>query len=182
MFFENEVTRTLTLFEFLLVALIGLAPAAISIWIEPVFARSRVAEDEKGSPAHADRQPPDAAGRAGVFSGDTAAPFFRVREPRIVRQLPATFDRNKPLGLFVVNPAAEDLKPKAKRKQSSHLLSALATGRSTETEINRISKHGSGRRPSQFDRKTETTRRALQPQQGLAASLPTTNVETRKAN
>jgi hypothetical protein len=73
MFFENEVTRTLTLFEFLLVALIGLAPAAISIWIKPVFARSRVAEDEKGSPAHADRQPPDAAGRAGVFSGNTAA-------------------------------------------------------------------------------------------------------------
>ena len=67
MFFENEVTRTLTLFEFLLVALIGLSPAAISIWIEPVFARSRVAEDEKGSPAHADRQPPDAAGRAGCF-------------------------------------------------------------------------------------------------------------------
>ena len=35
MFFENEVTRTLTLFEFLLVALIGLAPAAISIWMKP---------------------------------------------------------------------------------------------------------------------------------------------------
>ena len=116
MFFENEVTRTLTLFEFLLVALIGLAPAAISIWIKPVFARSRVAEDEKGSSAHADRQPPDAAGRAGVFSGDTAAPFFRVREPRIVRQLPATFDRNKPLGLFVVNPAAEDFKAQSEKE------------------------------------------------------------------
>ena len=47
MFFENEVTRTLTLFEFLLVALIGLAPAAISIWIKPVFARSRVLKTKK---------------------------------------------------------------------------------------------------------------------------------------
>ena len=116
MFFENEVTRTLTLFEFLLVALIGLAPAAISIWIKPVFSRSRVAEDEKGSSARADRQPHDAAGRAGVFSGDTAAPFFRVRESRMVRRLPATFDRNKPLGLFVVKSSRRGLKAQSEKE------------------------------------------------------------------
>ena len=67
MFFENEPTRTLTLIEFLLVVLIGLAPVAINIWIKPVFARRRVAEDERDSLARADHQSRDAAGSAGVF-------------------------------------------------------------------------------------------------------------------
>jgi hypothetical protein len=52
-----------------------------------------------------------------VFSDDTVPPFFQVRESRMVRKLPATFDRNKPLGLFVVNPAAEDLKPQNEKEE-----------------------------------------------------------------
>ena len=107
MFFENELTRTLTLIEFMLVVLIGLAPVALTIWMKLVLDRRRVAEDERDSPARADYQSRDAAESAGVFSDDTVPQFFQVRESRIVRKLPATFDRNKPLGLFVVNPAAE---------------------------------------------------------------------------
>jgi hypothetical protein len=101
--------------------MIGLAPAAITTWMKPVLSRRRVAEDERDSLARADHESRDAAGRTGVFSGDTVPPFFQVREPRIVRKLPATFDRNKPLGLFVVNPAAKDLKPQSEKeaKQSS---------------------------------------------------------------
>ena len=110
MLLDNEPTRTLTLIEFLLVMLIGLAPVALTIWMKQVLDRRRVAEEEKGSPAHVVHQPRDAAGSAGVFSDDTVPPFFQVRESRIVRELPAAFDRNKPLGLFVANPAAEDLK------------------------------------------------------------------------
>jgi hypothetical protein len=123
MFFENEVTRTLTLIEFLLVMLIGLAPVAITIWMKPVFSRRRVAEDERDSLARADHEVRDAAGSADVFSDDTVAPFFQVREPRMVRKLPATFDRNKPLGLFVVNSAAEDLNPQSEKKEKlSHAI------------------------------------------------------------
>ena len=118
MFFENELTRTLTLIEFLLVMLVGLAPVAITIWMKLVLSRRRVAEDERDSPARADHQSGDAAGSAGVFSDDTVAPFFQIRESRIVRKLPATFDRNKPLGLFVVNPAAEDLKIENEKEEN----------------------------------------------------------------
>lgn len=118
MFFENEPTRILTLLEFLFVALIGLAPAAITMWMKPVFSRRRGAEHERDSLEYADHRSREAAGRTEVFSGDTAAPFFQVREPRMVRPLPATFDRNKPLGLFVVNPATRTQSPKAKRKKS----------------------------------------------------------------
>ena len=117
MFLENEPTRTLTLIEFLLVMLVGLAPVALTIWMKQVLYSRRVAEDEKGSPAHAVHRSRDAAGSAGVFSADTAPPFFQVRESRIVRRLPATFDRNKPLGLFVVNPAAKDLKSQNEKEE-----------------------------------------------------------------
>ena len=123
MFFENEPTRTLTLIEFLLVMLIGLVPVAINIWMKPLLSRRRVAEDERDSLTRADHESRDAAGSAG-FSEDSVAPFFQVREPRILRKLPATFDRNKPLAPFVVNPATEDPSPKAKRRKSDHLLSA----------------------------------------------------------
>jgi hypothetical protein len=112
MFFENELTRTLTLIEFLLVMLIGLAPVAITIWMKLVLYRRRVAEDERASLARADHQPRDAA------ENDTVPQFFQVRESRIVRKLPATFDRNKPLGLFVVNPAAEDLKIENEKEEN----------------------------------------------------------------
>ena len=47
MFFENELTRTLTLIEFLLAVLVGLAPIAVTIWVKLVLYRRRVAEDEK---------------------------------------------------------------------------------------------------------------------------------------
>ena len=97
MFFENEVTRTLTMIEFLLVVIIGLAPVALTIWMKLVLYRRRVAEGERDSLPRADRQSRE-AGRAGVFSDDdTVPPFFQVRELRMVRRLPATFDRN-PLG------------------------------------------------------------------------------------
>jgi len=106
MFFETEPTRTLTLIEFLLVMLIGLAS---------------VAEDERDSLEHVNYQSRDAVSGAGVSSD--VPPFFQVGEPSIVRKLPATFDRNKPLGLFVVNPAAENLKSRNKKdkKQSPAL-------------------------------------------------------------
>lgn len=110
MFFDNEPTRTLTLIEFLLVMLIGLAPVALTIWMKQGLYGRRVAEDERDSPERADYESHDAAGGAGVFSDDTVPPFFQIRESRILRKLPATFDGNKPLGLFVVNPAAVDLK------------------------------------------------------------------------
>jgi hypothetical protein len=123
MFFENEVTRTLTVIEFLLVVIIGLAPVALTIWMKLVLYRRRVAEGERDSLPRADRQSRE-AGRAGVFSGDdTVPPFFQVRELRMVRRLPATFDRNKPLGLFVVNPAAKDLKSENEKEERNHLLS-----------------------------------------------------------
>lgn len=123
MFLENELTRTLTVIEFLLVVIMGLAPVALTIWMKLVLYRRRVAEGERDPLARADRQSRE-AGRAGVFSRDTVPPFFQVRELRMVRQLPATFDRNKPLAPFVVNPATEDPSPKAKRRKSDHLLSA----------------------------------------------------------
>jgi hypothetical protein len=117
MFFENEPTGTLTLIEFMLVMLIGLAPVALTIWMKLVLDRRRVAEDERDSPARADYQSRDAAESAGVFSDDTVPPFFQVRESRIVRKLPARFDRNRPLGLFVVNPGAEDLKTENEKEE-----------------------------------------------------------------
>jgi len=117
MFFENEPTRTLTLIEFLLVMLIGLAPVALTIWMKQVLYRRRVAEDERDSPTRADYRSQDAAGGVGVFSDDTVPPFFQVRESRIVRELPAAFDRNKPLALFVANPAAENLKSQSGKEE-----------------------------------------------------------------
>lgn len=117
MFFENELTRTLTLIELMLVVLIGLAPVALTIWMKLVLDRRRVAEDERDSPARADYQCRDATESAGVFSEDTVPQFFHVRESRIVRKLPATFDRNKPLGLFVVNPVAENLKTENEKEK-----------------------------------------------------------------
>jgi hypothetical protein len=41
----------------------------------------------------------------------------------MVRELPAVFDRNKPLGLFVLNPAAENFASQTKgEKPINHLL------------------------------------------------------------
>jgi hypothetical protein len=65
MFFENEVTRTLTVIEFLLVVIIGLAPVALTIWMKLVLYRRRVAEDERDSLTRADHESRDAAGSAG---------------------------------------------------------------------------------------------------------------------
>ena len=122
MFFENEVTRTLTMIEFLLVVIMGLAPVALTIWMKLVLYRRRVAEGERDLLPRADRQSRE-AGRAGVFSGDTVPPFFQVRELRMVRQLCATFDRNKPFELFVVNPSANDFKSENEKEERNHLLS-----------------------------------------------------------
>ena len=120
MFLENELTRTLTLIELMLVLLIGLAPVALTIWMKLVLDRRRVAEDERDSPARADYQSRDAAESAGVFSDDTVPPFFQVRESRIVRKLPAAFDRSKPLGLFVaLHPAAERSIPKTEKEKTN---------------------------------------------------------------
>jgi hypothetical protein len=187
MFFENEPTRTLTLIEFLLVLLIGLAPVALTIWMKQVLYRRRVAEDERDSPARADYQSHGAAGSAGVYSDDTVTPFFQVRESRIVRRLPATFDRNKPVGLFVVNPAAEALKSQNGKEEkqspafcgntvgtSEGVLDALAAGRSTEAEIDRILKGVCRQAFSQLDARTGITRRTFSP---AAASGIVTNIQ-----
>ena len=101
MFFENELTRTLTLIEFMLALLAGLAPIAVTIWVKLVLYRRRVAEDEQASRARADHQPRDAAESPGGISDITAPPVFQYRQPRMVRKLPAAFDRSKPLELFV---------------------------------------------------------------------------------
>jgi hypothetical protein len=119
MLFENELTRTLTLIELMLVVLFGLAPVALTIWMKLVLDRRLVAEDERASAARADHQPRDAAESPGGISDDPVPPFFQVRESRIVRKLPATFDRNKPLGLFVVNPAAERSTPKTEKEKTN---------------------------------------------------------------
>ena len=122
MFFENEVTRTLTMIEFLLVVIMGLAPVALTIWMKLVLYRRRVAEGERDLLPRTDRQSRE-AGRASVFSGDTVPPFFQVRELRMVRQLCATFDRNKPFELFLVNPPANDFKSENEKEERNHLLS-----------------------------------------------------------
>jgi hypothetical protein len=121
MFFETEPTRTLTLIEFLLVMLIGLAPVASSIWMKRLLCRRRVAEDQRDSLERGNYQSRDAVSGAGVSSD--VPPFFQVGEPSIVRKLPATFDLNKPLGLFMVNPAAKNLKSRneKEKKQSAAL-------------------------------------------------------------
>jgi hypothetical protein len=121
MFFENEPTRTLTLIELLLVMLIGLVPVAINIWMKPLLSRRRVAEDERDSLTRADHESRDAAGSAG-FSDDSVAPFFQVREPRILRKLPATFDRNNHLRPFVVNSATGVPKRKGGKAITCYLL------------------------------------------------------------
>jgi hypothetical protein len=123
MFFETEPTRTLTLIEFLLVMLIGLAPVASSIWMKRLLCRRRVAEDQRDSLERTNYQSRDRASSAGLPSDDTVPPFFQVGEPPMIRKLPATFDRNKPLGLFVVNPAAKNLKfrNEKEKKQSPAL-------------------------------------------------------------
>jgi hypothetical protein len=76
MFFENEVTRTLTMIEFLLVVIMGLAPVALTIWMKLVLYRRRVVECERDSLPRADRQAPE-ADRAGMFSdhSDLQGPF-----------------------------------------------------------------------------------------------------------
>jgi hypothetical protein len=116
MFFENELTRTLTLIEFLLVLLVGLAPVAVTVWMKLVLYRRRVAEDKRDSPVHTDDHSREDAGNANMFSDDTV-PFFQGRESRLIRQLPATFDRNKPLGLFAVSPAPEDLETQKEKEE-----------------------------------------------------------------
>jgi hypothetical protein len=119
MYFENELTRTLTLIE-LLTVLVALAPIAVTIWVKLVLYRRRVVEDEEASPARADHQPRNAAESAGGFSDDTVPPLFQGRQPRMVRKLPAAFDRSKPLGLFVVlHPAAERLNSKTKKEKTN---------------------------------------------------------------
>ena len=120
MFFENEPTRTLTLIEFMLVVLIGLAPVALTIWMKLVLDRRRVAEDERDSPARADYQSRYAAESAVGISDDSAPPVFQFRQSRIVRKLPAAFDRSKPLGLFVaLHPAAERSIPKTEKEKTN---------------------------------------------------------------
>ena len=89
MFLENEPSRTLTLIEFLLVMLIGLAPVASSIWMKLML--RRIAEGEKDSLERANYQSPDAASSADVSSDATVSQLFQVGEPRIVRKLPATY-------------------------------------------------------------------------------------------
>jgi len=118
MFFENELTRTLTLIQSLLAVLVGLAPIVVTIWVKFVLYRRRVAEDEQASPSRADHQPCDAAESAGGFSDDTDPPVFQGRKPRMVRKLRSAFDRSKPLGLFVVlHPATERLNSKTKKEK-----------------------------------------------------------------
>ena len=120
MFLENELTRTLTLIELMLVLLIGLAPVALTIWMKLVLDRRRVAEDERDSPARADYQSRYAAESAvGIFD-NSAPPVFQYRQARMVRKLPAAFDRSKPLGLFVaLHPAAERSIPKTEKKRTN---------------------------------------------------------------
>ena len=122
MFFENEVTRTLTVIEFLLVVIIGLAPVALTIWMKLVLYRRRVAEGERDSLPRADRQSRE-AGRAGVFSARHCPAILPSSRITHGPPLPATFDRNKPLGLFAVNPAAKNLKSENEKEERNHLLS-----------------------------------------------------------
>ncbi|MGB8463953.1 MAG: hypothetical protein WCE49_03335 [Terrimicrobiaceae bacterium] len=120
MYFENELTGTLTLIEFLLAVLVGLAPIAVTIWVKLLLYRRRVVEDEEVSPAWADHQPRGAAESAGGFSHDTVPPVSQGRQPRMVRKLPAAFDRSKPLGLFVMlHPAAERLNLKTEKEKTN---------------------------------------------------------------
>jgi hypothetical protein len=92
----------------------------VTIWVKLVLYRRRVVEDEEASPARADHQPRNAAESAGGFSDDTVPPVFQGRQPRMVRKLPAAFDRSKPLGLFVVlHPAAERLNSKTKKEKTN---------------------------------------------------------------
>ena len=120
MFFENELTRTLTLIEFMLVLFAALAPIAVTIWVKLVLYRRRVAEDERASAERADHQPRGAAVSPGGISDDTAPPVFQYRQPRMVRKLPAAFDRSKPLGLFVaLHPAAERSTPKTEKEKTN---------------------------------------------------------------
>jgi hypothetical protein len=127
MFFENELIRTPTLIEFLFALLVGVAPIAVTIWVKLVLYRHRVAEDERDSSARADHQLREAAGILGEFSNDTVPPVFQGREPRMVRELPAVFDRNKPLGLFVLNPAAEDFESETKKGENQSTCHLLTT-------------------------------------------------------
>jgi hypothetical protein len=128
MFFENELPRTLTLIEFMLALLAGLAPIAVTIWVKLVLYRRRVAEDEKASLASADYQPRDAAESPGGIPNITTPSVFQYRQPRMARTLPATFDRSKPLGLFVaLHPAAERSTPKTEKEKTNETGYLLAT-------------------------------------------------------
>ena len=122
MFFENELTRTLTLIELMLALLAGLAPIAVTIWVKLVLYRRRVAEDEKASLASAGYQPRDAAESPGRIPDLPAPSVFQYSQPRMARTLPAAFDRSKPLGLFVaLHPAAELSTPKTKKKKTNEI-------------------------------------------------------------
>jgi hypothetical protein len=119
MFFENELIRTPTLIEFLFAQLVGVAPVAVTIWVKLVLYRHRIAEDERDSPAWADHQSRETAGILGEFADDAVPRVFSRRESRMVGELAAVFDRNKPLGLSVLNPAAENFASHTNRKRTN---------------------------------------------------------------
>ena len=120
MFFENEVTRTLTMIEFLLLVIMGLAPVALTIWMKLVLYRRRVAEGERDLLPRADRQSRE-AGRAGVFSGDTVPPFFQVRELRMVRDIRP----EQTVWALCSESGGDRLKFENQKKGRNHLLSTL---------------------------------------------------------
>ena len=116
MFFENEPTRTLTLIEFLLVMLIGLVPVAITMWMNPVFSRGRVAEEKRDSLARADHRSREAAGGQVCFLGDSRA---ILPSSRIMHRSPASCDvrSEQPLGLFVVNRPRRTQSPQSEKEE-----------------------------------------------------------------
>ena len=93
----------------------------MTIWVKLLLYRRRVAEDEKASRARADHQPRDAAESPGGISDTTAPSVFQYRQPRMVRKLPAAFDRSKPLGLFVVLHPAKRSTPKTKKEKANKI-------------------------------------------------------------
>ena len=105
----------------MLALLAGLAPIAVTIWVKLVLYRRGVAEDEQASRAHADHQPRDAAESPG---GILTSPPRRLPIPPAAHgpQLPAAFDRSKPLGLFCLpHLAAERSSPKTKKEKTNEI-------------------------------------------------------------
>ena len=90
----------------------------MTIWVKLLLYRRRVAEDEKASRARADHQPRDAAESPGGISDTTAPPVFQYRQPRMVRKLPAAFDRSKPLRAFCRAAPSEALNSKNEKGES----------------------------------------------------------------